>query len=128
MRLQAIQNDKEGDKEALEYPDFLLKVGEEKLEGTTDYLIPLPTAVNIVDSVTDLVQSVFQNLEKRYDYVGWLTSQAILTTTSSHLQCINDQVAELFRGAFPDYRSADSVVCDSIEAQNAAELLYPKGL
>ena len=83
----------------MEYPDFLLKMGEGKLEGTTDHLISLPTAV-IVDSVTDLVQSVFQNLEKRYEDVEWLTSQTILTTTNSRLQCINDQVAELFPGTF----------------------------
>ena len=119
-----IQNDKEADKEALEYSDSLLKVGEGKLERTNDYLISLPTAVNIVDSVTDLVQSVFQNLEKRYEDVEWLTSQTILTTTNSRLQCINDQVAELLPGTFLYYRSAESVVCDSIEAQNAAELRY----
>ena len=69
MRLRGIQNDKKADKEVLEYPKFLLKVGEGKLEGATDSLILLPTAVNIVDSVTDLVQSVFQNIEKKYDDV-----------------------------------------------------------
>ena len=95
MRLQAIENDKEADKEALEYSDFLLKVGEGKLKGTADSLITLPTAVNIVDSIVGLVQSVFQNLEERYNNVGWLTSQA-----NSRLQCINDQVAELFAGTF----------------------------
>ena len=81
--------------------------------------------MNDVDSVADLVESVFQNIEKKYNDVGWLTSQAILTTTISRLQRIYDQLAELFPGTFSYYRSAESVVCDSIEAQNVSKLRYP---
>ena len=83
MRLREIQNEKKADKEVLEYPEFLLKVGEGKLEAATDSLIPLPPAVNIVDSLTYLVQSVFQNIEKKYYDVGKLTFRAILTPINS---------------------------------------------
>ena len=55
MRLRGIQKDKKADKEVLEYPEFFLKAGEGKLERATDSLIPLPPAVNIVDSVADFV-------------------------------------------------------------------------
>ena len=124
MRLRGIQNDKKADKEVLENPEFFLQVGEGKIEGAPDSLIPLPPAVNIVDSVTDLVQSVFQNIEKKYDHVGWLTSRAISTPINSRLQYINNQVAERFPEKFSAYKSADSVLCDSLEAQNAAELRH----
>ena len=56
------RRDHETNAAVLEYPSFLLKVGEEKIEVTIDSLIELPTAVNVVDSATDLVLSVFQNL------------------------------------------------------------------
>ena len=62
-----------------------MQVGEGKIEEATDSLIFLPLAVNIVDSVTDLVQFVFQNIEKKYDDVGWLISRAILTPINSRL-------------------------------------------
>ena len=100
MRLRGIQNDKKADKEVLEYPEFSLKVGEGKIEGTTDSLIPLPPAVNIADSVTDLLQPNFQNIEKKYDDVGWPTSRALLTPINSRLKSINNQVAERFLGNF----------------------------
>ena len=106
----------------------LLKAGEGKIEGTTDSLIHLPLAVNIVDSETDLVQFVFLNIKKKYDDVGWLTSRAILTPTNSRWQCINDKVAEQFPGKFSAYESADSVTCSLLEAQNATELRCPQEL
>ena len=129
MRLRGIQNDKKADKEVMEYQEFLLQVGEGKTErGATNSLIPLPPAVNIVYSVTDLVQSVFRNIEKKYDDVGWLTSRAILISINSLLQCISSQVAERFPRKFSACKSADSVVCDSLEAQNAGKLSYPQEL
>ena len=99
MRLRWIQNNKKADEEILEYPEFFLKVGEGKI-GATDSLTHLPPAVNIFDSVTDLVQSVFHNIENKYDDVGWITSRAILTLINSRLHCINNKVAEQFSGKF----------------------------
>ena len=95
-----------------------------EVEVTTDPLTPPPPAVSIVDSVTDLVQSVFQNIEKNDD-VGWLTSRAIFTPINSNLKCINDQVVERFSGKFSAYKSADSGQCDSLEDLSAAQLIHP---
>ena len=39
MRLQAIQDDQEADPTVLEYPNFLMKVGEEKLKQSMDSFI-----------------------------------------------------------------------------------------
>ncbi len=126
MRLQAIKNAHQADRAFLGYPEFLLKVDEGKVERTTDSLIELPTAVNMIDFATELVQSVFQNLNEQYDDVQWLTSRDILTPTNSHLQSTNNEVAEWLPETFSHYKSAESVVCDSLEAQNAAELRCPQ--
>ncbi len=68
-RLQSIKSDQPSDKGVLDYPEFLLKVAEGKLERTTDLLINLLRAVNFVESPTDLIDSVFQNPSDKYDDV-----------------------------------------------------------
>ena len=59
MRLEANRKYHETDTDVLVYLSFLLKVGEGKVEVTTESLIELPNAVNVVDSPTDLFKSVF---------------------------------------------------------------------
>ena len=73
---------------------------EGKFEVTTESLIELPTVVNIVDSATDLVQSVFEDPNDNNDDVDWLTFRAILTPTDNRQQSFNEQVAEWFPGKF----------------------------
>ena len=77
---------------------------------------------------TELVCSVFRNFELKYNDVQWLKTRAILTPTNNRLQMLNNQVSKWFPGKFSYYKSADSVSCDSVEAQNAAELRYPQEL
>ena len=128
MRLQANNNHHETEKAVLKYPEFLLAVGEGRVESKNDSLIELPSTVNIAASSTDLVHSVFENLEKRYNDLSWLTSRAILAPTNSRLKYHNDKVAEWFPGTFSEYKSADSVFCDTLEAQESADLKYPQEL
>ena len=52
MRLRAIRNDVDTDKSVLQYPNFLLKLGEVKLKTTRDSSIDLPTSVNTCSSET----------------------------------------------------------------------------
>ena len=47
-----------------------------------------------------------------------------MVPTKSRLQSLNREVTRIFPDDFLYYRSAESVVCDSVEAQNAAELRY----
>ena len=90
-----------------------------------DSFIEHPPSHNIVESSAKLVEPVFPNLKEEYDDEQWLKSHAILAPTNSRLQSLNFEVAKIFPHDFLYYRSAESVVCDSIEAQNAAELSYP---
>ncbi len=128
MSLQSIMNEHEIDKAFLEYPKFLLELDEGKVKRTIDSLIELPSAVNVVGAATELVQSVFENLDSKYYDIPWITSRAILTPPNSRLQSLNDQVAEWFLETFSVYKSADSVVCYSLKSQNAAEQIYPQEL
>ena len=88
-------------------------------------MIDLPTSVNTCSSATVLVSSVFQNLEVKHNDVQSLKTRAILTQTNSHPQMLNNEVSEWFPGKFSRYKSADSVSCDSVEPQKAAELRDP---
>ena len=49
MRLQAVMSDPGIDKDVLEYPPYLLKVGDGKVREIVDSSIELPSAVNIVN-------------------------------------------------------------------------------
>ena len=60
--------------------------------------------------------------------VDWQTSRAIFCLTNSLLAYLNGEVAKRFPGTFSLYRSADSVSCESLEAQSKAELQYPQEL
>ena len=100
MRLRAIQNNVDTDKSVYEYPDFLLKLGKGKSKTTRNALVYLSTTAKIRSSITELVQSVFRNLELKYNDVQWLKTRAILTPKNSRLQMLNNQVSELFTGKF----------------------------
>ena len=96
------------------------------MKRTTDSLIKLPTAVNAVSSRTVLAHSVFRNLDERSDDMQWLALRAILTPTNTRLQSINKQVAECFLVNFSHYKSAESVVCDSLQAQKPQNEISPR--
>ena len=56
----------------------------------------------------------------------WLTARAVLAPTNSRLKYLNDKVADRFLVTFAYYKSADSDLLNSLEAQEAAELRYPQ--
>ena len=72
---------------------FLLKLGEEKLKTAGNSLIDLTNSANIRSSATELVRSVFQNLELKYIDVPLLKTRAILTP-NNRLQILKNQVSE----------------------------------
>ena len=72
-----------------------------------------------------MFESSFPNLEKKYDDVQWLKSSAILAPTNSRLQSLNSEFEKIFPHDFSYYRIVESVVCASVDSQNAAELGHP---
>ena len=124
MRLQVIRDDQEANLTVLEYLDFLFKFGEGKLKLTMDSFIEVPASLNIVELLAKLVESVFPNSKEKHDDVQWLKLRAILAGINSRLRSLNSEVVKIFPQNFLYYRSADSVVRDSVEARNTAELKF----
>ena len=54
--------------------------------------------------------------------------QSYFGSNKQSLEYLNDKVADRFPGTFAYYKSADSVLCDSLEAKEAAELRYSQEL
>ncbi len=128
MRLQSLTKDPYADKDALNYPDYLLEVGERKLKHDNGSETDLTPSINVLKSSHELVHSIFADISNKYTDKDWLTSRAILVRTNIRLRDVNDQVSQFFPGVFRTYMSADSVVCDDVEAQKSAEFNYSQEL
>lgn len=128
MRLKKLKEDPDADEAALQYPEYLLRVGEGRLEQGEEGNVDLPKSVNIIESRDELIKEVFGGLEKGYANGTWLTSRVILATTNANLRSLNDAVGDRFPGKYRTYRSADSANSDNPELQKAMELTYPQEL
>ncbi len=92
MRLKALKDDPRVKLTALEYPEFLLRVGEGRIEQDEDSNIDLPNSITVTQSSVDLIDSIFPNLFAKYSDTEWLTSKAIIATTTSTLKRLNKEV------------------------------------
>ena len=128
MRLQALKEDPNADHEALQYPDYLLRIGEGRQRKDEKSYIDLPKSITVVQSSGELIDSIFPNLAVKYNDTEWLISRAILATTNSKLKNLNDEVIERFPGKHRSFLSADSVISDNPEDQKEMELKYPPEL
>ncbi len=66
MRLKALKDDPRVEPTALEYPEFLLSVGEGRQEQDEDSNIDLPNSITVVQSSVQLIDSIFPNLFTKY--------------------------------------------------------------
>lgn len=123
MRLQALRNDPSADQEALQFPSFLLQVGEGRVRSQSSKdpdLIDLPPSVTFETSLISLCRSIYCDISQKYSDIAWLTSRVILTTKNNHLASINNYVGNMIPGRYRTYLSADKV-----ENQDAHALRYP---
>ncbi len=68
MRLSSLRNDPNATETALQFPNYLLRLGEGRLESAEDCM------------VDTLCSTVFDGIESNNSDVSWLTSRAILST------------------------------------------------
>ncbi len=73
-------NDPNATERALQFPNYLLHLGEGRLESAEDGMVELPESVPKVLDIDTLCSKVFDGLESNYSNVSWLTSRAILST------------------------------------------------
>ena len=133
MRLNELRKDPLADKDALLFPEYLLRVGEGQAlsdEGR----IGLPKSINLIEAQGSdekarlLVDNVFEGIETKYDDTDWLSSNAILTVKNSQLFRLNELIGNKIPGAYRRYLSADSVNCENELEQTEQELRYPQEL
>ena len=126
MRLAELRADPNADPEALEFPEFLLKVGEGR-DLSADALgrIDLPSSVHKSDNIRELCHRVFEGLGLHYADTEWISQRAVITTKNFHLEEINTIVGAMIPGELRLYKSHDYVEAEDgqriiSEADNSA--------
>ncbi len=80
MRLSSLRNDPHASDTALQFPIYLLRLGEGPLEESEGNMVELPESEQNVLDVDALCNSVFESLESNHSDASWLISRAILST------------------------------------------------
>ena len=124
MRLAAIRADPAADVEALNFREFLLRVGEGRLQGKQrPEWISLPQSVAFEQTIRNLCLKVFQGIRDNHANPAWLTQRVILTTKKRPLEEVNEVVDDMIPGPYRTYLSADKV-----ENEDTNALIYPTEL
>ncbi|CDF33193.1 ATP dependant DNA helicase [Chondrus crispus] len=121
MRLAALRADPAADVEALNFPEFLLSVGEGRLQGEQrPEWISLPQSVAFEHTIRNLCLKVFQGIRDNHADPAWLTKRVILTTKNRPLEEVNEVIGNMILGSYRTYLSADKV-----ENEDTNALIYP---
>ncbi|CDF37506.1 partial DNA helicase [Chondrus crispus] len=113
--------DPAADVEALNFPEFLLSVGEGRLQGEErPEWISLLQSVAFEHTIRNLCFKVFQGIRDNYTDPAWLTKRVILTTKNTPLEQVNEVIRNMISGPYRTYLSADKV-----ESEDANALIYP---
>ncbi|CDF39890.1 ATP dependant DNA helicase [Chondrus crispus] len=121
MRLTALQGDPAADVEALNFPQFLLSVGEGRLQcDQRPEWISLPQSVAFEHTIRNLCLKVFHGIRDNHADPTWLTKRVILTTKNRPLEQVNEVIGNMMPGPYRTYLSADKV-----ESEDTNALIYP---
>ncbi|KAK9273825.1 hypothetical protein L1049_018636 [Liquidambar formosana] len=117
------------------FSDFLLRVGNGDESTDNDDMIHLPDEVVIKyenDEIfeSNLLQSIFPDLERNATSSEYLTTRAILATTNEHVDNLNEKLITMFLGDARAYYSYDEAVDDTHNYYQEEFLnsLMPNGL
>jgi len=104
-------------KDATEYAEFILAIGEKRFEEYAVEKIQLPRALQLPNNkVEELIDCVYRSLKEILPTPQYLAERAILAPRNIDVANINDIVLELLPGESTIYFSADTVT------EGAAEL------
>ena len=67
MRLEALRQDPQASREALEFPNFLLKVGDGKVEMDAHGNIQLPPYIRKICETANLCEHIYAEIEQKYN-------------------------------------------------------------
>ena len=94
-----------GDASAAEWSSVLLDIGDGKLRGPDECLIPPPHV--LVKSKEDLIKAIFPQLSQNYTNEDWLGERAILAPKNEDVDKINNELMRMIPGEERSFRSFD---------------------
>ena len=106
-----------GDDQAGEFANFLLRVGDGRLPIVTEpdtVQVPEPVA-SPARRLADLIERVFPNLAERYHDEAWLHERAILSPHNATVDGVNAAVLARLPGEVVTYDSVDTINDDDNE-------------
>lgn len=133
MRLSLFATDIERQQEIAAFSNWLLDVGEGKIESrakegdTEPGWIKIPSDLLLYtkgDKLISIVDAVYPNLLERYLDEPYLQERAILAPTNEIVDIVNNHVVALLPGPPTEYLSCDSISRSAI-GHETYELLYP---
>ncbi|CDF37706.1 ATP dependant DNA helicase PIF1 [Chondrus crispus] len=115
------RGDPAADVEALNFPQFLLSVGEGRLQcDQRPEWISIPQSVAFEHTIRNLCLKVFHGIRDNHVDPTWLTNRVILTTKNRPLEQVNEVIRNMMQGPYRTYLSADKV-----ESEDTNALIYP---
>lgn len=98
VRLQVLHKSPKAARDALDFPCYLLNIGEGQLHSVETQTINLFTSVNLVKDSNDLIDMVLPNLQLMFYSEDCIAQRAVHTTRSNRLQNVNDGIKSMFSG------------------------------
>ncbi|CAF1036979.1 unnamed protein product [Brachionus calyciflorus] len=127
INMRVKNGDDKDSKEAEEFSNFLLRIGEGKENRFSDQsglndLIKLPSKIIKHFGSIDLIKQVYGDLSSDTNE-EFLMSRAILCPKNSDVDLINNLATDLFEGECKEFLSIDSIISDSDTALYPSEFL-----
>lgn len=83
-------------KKVVQFPNFLLQVGEVKMSDNASNCIGVPDHIHKICSREDLCDDIYEEIEEKHSNEDWLKSKAAITTWNISLQSIIEIVGKHF--------------------------------
>ncbi|XP_029642690.1 ATP-dependent DNA helicase pif1-like [Octopus sinensis] len=96
-----------GDSTSAAFAEDILALGEGKVPRNDKGDISISELCNTVDNPSDLLETVFLNLESNYADINWLSERTILKPQNVTVSAINDQHISRILGEERVYKSID---------------------
>ncbi|XP_014789226.1 uncharacterized protein LOC106882911 [Octopus bimaculoides] len=106
-----------GDSTSAAFTEDILALGEGKVPRNDKGDISISELCNTVDNPSDLLETVFPNLESNYADINWLSERTILAPKNVAVSAINDQLISRIPGEECIYKSIDRT-CDPQDIVN----------
>lgn len=97
--LQSLREDPHAVQDALEFPDYILQLGEEKLQSEEKQPAQRPTSIKILRDSNEMTKNIFPNLQSIFRDEEWIAQRALLTTKNERIQDLNGDIGVMIPGS-----------------------------